>query len=87
MAYTGPIAPIKVDQDGLIVMAQPNTTGPTVDLYEDFQCPICKQFEEKSGDLVKRLAGEGKIKVNFHLLGFVNPEGSVRAAAAGRCRA
>lgn len=85
--YKGPQAPVKVESDGSIVMAQPKATGPQVDLYEDFQCPICKEFEKKSGDTVKRLAAEGKIKVTYRVLGFVNPEGSVRGAVAGWCAA
>ncbi|MBW8481081.1 DsbA family protein [Actinomadura parmotrematis] len=85
--YTGPLAPTTVAADGTVTMAQPTATGPTVDLYEDFQCPICKEFEEKSGATVKKLAGQGKIKVVYHVLGFVNQQGSVRAGAAAKCAA
>jgi protein-disulfide isomerase len=87
-AYSGPLAPAKVEQDGTVVMAQPNFSGgPSVEVYEDFQCPICKAYESASGDVVKRLAGQGKIKVTYHVLAFVNPEGSTRAAVAGKCAA
>ncbi|RFU37497.1 hypothetical protein DZF91_32580 [Actinomadura logoneensis] len=85
--YKGATAPVKVTADGTVVMGKPGVKGPTVDLYEDFQCPICKEFEKASGDTVKQLAAEGKITVNYHILSFVNPEGSPRAAVAGWCAA
>lgn len=85
--YTGALAPATVAADGTVVMAQPNAVGPAVDLYEDFQCPVCKLFESVSGEVVQRLAAEGKIKLSYHVLAFVNPRGSVRAAVAARCAA
>ncbi|MQY02265.1 DsbA family protein [Actinomadura macrotermitis] len=87
VGYQGALAPTSVQPDGAVVMAQPNATGAAVDLYEDFQCPICKEFEGKSGDVLKKLAAQGKIKVTYHVLAFVNPEGSTRAAVAGKCAA
>lgn len=86
-AYKGPLAPTTVEQDGAVVMAQPNVTGPSVELYEDFQCPICKDFESVSGNMVKALASQGKIKLTYRILAFVNPKGSTRAAVAAKCAA
>lgn len=85
--YKGAVAPIQVGADGVVTMGKPGAKGPTVDLYEDFQCPICKEFEKTSGDTVKQLAAEGKITVKYHILSFVNPQGSPRAAVAGWCAA
>ncbi|MCP2338212.1 DsbA family protein [Actinomadura rupiterrae] len=85
--YKGATAPVQVAADGTVTMGQPNAKGPTVDLYEDFQCPICKEFEKASGDTIKKLAADGKITVKYHILSFVNPEGSPRAAVAGWCAA
>ncbi|MEV5575128.1 thioredoxin domain-containing protein [Spirillospora sp. NPDC052269] len=85
--YKGTVAPIKVETDGTVTMGKPGAKGPTMDLYEDFQCPICKEFEKASGDTVKQLAAEGKVTVKYHILSFVNPQGSPRAAVAGWCAA
>ncbi|HET7820102.1 MAG TPA: thioredoxin domain-containing protein [Ornithinibacter sp.] len=46
--------------------------APTVDLYEDFQCPICAQFEAALGSTFQGLAQEGKLKLNYHVLNFLD---------------
>ena len=45
---------------------------PTVDLYEDFQCPICAQFESALGPTFQELAAQGKVKLNYHVLNFLD---------------
>lgn len=59
---------------------------PTVDLWEDFQCPVCKQFELVNGSYMQKLVTEKKAKVVYHLLSFIGPE-SVLAANASACAA
>lgn len=66
--------------------------GPvTIDLYEDYQCPACKQFQQVSGDALKQLASEGKATVVFHPVVFLNrfstTDYSTRSAAASGCAA
>ena len=46
--------------------------APTVDLYEDFQCPICAQFESALGSTFQDLAAQGKLKLNYHVLNFLD---------------
>jgi len=46
--------------------------APTVDLYEDFQCPICGQFEAALGSTFQDLAAQGKLKLNYHVLNFLD---------------
>jgi protein-disulfide isomerase len=46
--------------------------APTVDLYEDFQCPICAQFEAALGSTMQGLAQDGKLKLNYHVLNFLD---------------
>ncbi|GAA4562230.1 DsbA family protein [Planotetraspora kaengkrachanensis] len=84
-SFSGAIAPITVQETGTVTMAQPGVTKPVLDIYEDFQCPICKDFEHINGGLVKQYAAQGKIKVVYHPIAFVNPQGSLRAAAAAQC--
>jgi protein-disulfide isomerase len=59
---------------------------PTIDLWEDFQCPICKQFELTNGSYIQQLVATKKAKVVYHLLSFIGPE-SILAANAGACAA
>ncbi|GII54226.1 membrane protein [Planotetraspora thailandica] len=84
-SYAGALAPVSVQEDGTVVMARPGVTKPVLDVYEDFQCPICKEFEHINAAQIKQFAAEGKIKVVYHPIAFVNPQGSLRAAAAAQC--
>ena len=55
-----------------------------VDLWEDFQCPNCRNFEAVSGGYLNDLARAGKIRVTYHPMTFIGPE-SILAAAAAAC--
>jgi protein-disulfide isomerase len=83
------LAPITVQADGAVVMAKPGVTKPVIDVYEDFQCPACKEFERVSGQTFKNLAAEGKAKVVYHPITIFSQEptksNSVRAGNAARC--
>jgi protein-disulfide isomerase len=71
--------------DGLVV----GTGGKTVEVYLDFLCPHCKEFEESSGDTVNQMVTNGKIKLVYHPLAFLDSSSttqySTRAAAAAGC--
>lgn len=41
--------------------------APTLDVYEDFQCPACAEFERGAGSTITDLAEQGKIKLVYHL--------------------
>ncbi|WP_030243340.1 DsbA family protein [Streptomyces sp. NRRL S-350] len=91
-------APAAAASAPLVVPA--NTTGPdgtvitygkadaphTMEVYEDFRCPICKHFEAANGETVKKLTEDGGIKVEFHLAAFLDKnlggKGSRTALAA-----
>lgn len=64
---------------------------PTVDIYEDFQCPICNEFEKANGSQVMAMAKAGKIKLTYHVLSFLddnfNNDGSLIAANGSFCAA
>ncbi|REE99759.1 DsbA family protein [Thermomonospora umbrina] len=61
----GAQAPTTRQPDGSIVMAEPGVTGPVLEIFEDFQCPACKAMEDATGDTVRRLAAEGRVKVVY----------------------
>ncbi len=70
---------------------------PTLELWEDFQCPACAQVEALAGDSIKALADEGLVKVLFRPATFLdvslavpneangNPFSSARATGAWGC--
>ena len=40
---------VAVDSDPATVLVGPASAKVTVDLYEDFLCPVCRQFEQTYG--------------------------------------
>ena len=64
-----------------------NTGAPVkIDLWEDPQCPVCRNFETSIGAYVEDLVRSKKATVVFHVLSFLGPE-SIRAANALMCSA
>jgi protein-disulfide isomerase len=62
--------------------------GPvTIDIYEDFMCPVCHEFETSSGATLKQLVTDKKVTVRYHPIAILDrysngTEYSTRAAAA-----
>jgi protein-disulfide isomerase len=64
-----------------------------IDLYLDFRCPHCKDFEDESGGTIDKMVDDGTATVTYWPLAFVSPDASPRlanafanAAAAGKGR-
>ena len=70
-------------------------TKPVIDLYEDFQCPVCEQYESNIGADIEAFATSGKASVVYHSLTFLDSvdksspanvkQSSTRAASAAAC--
>jgi protein-disulfide isomerase len=80
--------------DGQGVTVGRKGAGTHIDLYLDYRCPHCKDFEEEAGDTIGKLVDDGTATVTYHPMTFVNPKASPRianafacAAAAGKTRA
>jgi protein-disulfide isomerase len=75
--------------DGAVTMVKPGAGTTVVDVYEDFQCPACKEFHRINDVTLKDLAREGRAKVVYHPIVLFSEEplagNSTRAAAAARC--
>ena len=72
--------------DGIVF----NAGLPTkVDVFEDFQCPICKLFEEPIGGYLTSLITEKKAQVTYHPLSFLGngskDDESIAASNAAYC--
>jgi len=67
--------------------------GPVVvDLYEDFMCPICHEFENATGATIKQLVADKKITVRYHTVAILDASSngtqySTRAAGAAAAAA
>jgi Thioredoxin len=63
--------------DGGVLVGAENARRRLV-LFEDPQCPYCRQFEEVSGDLLRREVAAGAVAVEYRMRCFLGIE-SVRA--------
>lgn len=59
---------------GTIVTAGKTDAPVTVDVYEDFLCPVCERFEAKYRDDVTAALNDGKIKVNYHATAILDSQ-------------
>jgi protein-disulfide isomerase len=62
----------------------------TVDLYEDFQCPHCMEFEQSAGAVLDSLVRSNHAQIRYHTLSFLDAASngnrySSRAANAALC--
>lgn len=61
----------------------------TLQIWEDFRCPACAQFENVMRDSIHELESAGALKAEYHLAtlidGNMGGSGSLRAANAAAC--
>lgn len=96
-AETPQATPTSVTDTGAIRAASPDvataagTTSPkaVLTVYEDFQCPICKNFEAGFGDTIDQLRTSGALAVDYHPISILDrmssTKYSTRAANASLC--
>ena len=78
MNFNDPVAaPSGHTADGGVLVGDVKANNDMV-LYEDPQCPYCRQFEELNGTLIAGLVGAGELAVEYRMRCFLGPE-SVRA--------
>lgn len=82
--------PNAVGQDA--ILANPATAGKaqyTLDIFMDYQCPVCKQSEDIYADVWKKLADEGFVKLQLHTMTFMDEnlrnDSSTKVAIAAAC--
>ncbi|WP_116245222.1 thioredoxin domain-containing protein [Nocardiopsis sp. FIRDI 009] len=91
--FDGALAPQTVQEDGSVVMAQPGAEAPVVEVYADYQCPACRQFELLNGDVLKETAAAGEAIVHFRPVSIFAQQAvpissnSLRGGAAARAAA
>ncbi|GAB4540320.1 MAG: thioredoxin domain-containing protein [Anaerolineales bacterium] len=88
------IAPEAVTYKQVDVSSQGDPNAPVrIDVYEDFQCPACRNFSSDIEPLiVKNLVETGKVYYTFHNYPFIDGKGisggeSDQAANAAMCAA
>lgn len=79
---------IEITDTGVVVVGQAD--APTIQIWEDFNCPACGTFEGQNGEQIATAVEAGDLRVEYHNLDFQNPgstsgEYSTRAIAAIQC--
>jgi protein-disulfide isomerase len=76
---------------GILADPAAKSTVPTLDVYADFQCPVCGQFEKAFGSTLTDLAKTGQVKYVVHMMTFLDTnlgnDSSKRASNAAACAA
>ncbi len=71
------------------VFLGPDNAPVTVTVFEDFQCPICREFETNVGPTIQSLRDAGTIKVEYRSIAFLDRMSSTnystRALNAAAC--
>jgi protein-disulfide isomerase len=78
-------APVTITNGKPIVLGQA-TAGVRIQLYEDFHCPHCADFEDALGPTVTAEQKAGTVAVELYPMSFIDP-GSAYAANAMACSA
>jgi protein-disulfide isomerase len=63
---------VPANADGTtIVYGNPNAKN-TLQVYEDFRCPICDELEKSAGPAIQALADNGTYKIEYHMATFLD---------------
>ncbi|MFJ6567106.1 thioredoxin domain-containing protein [Streptomyces sp. NPDC091292] len=88
---SGPVVAPKgaTGKDSLAIPVGQDTAKSTLTIWEDFRCPVCKQFEDMYRSTIHELTGSGKLKVEYHFAtlidGNLGGSGSLHGANAAAC--
>ena len=56
------------------IVMNPDTAGPDakeLEIYFDYQCPACKQFEQQMAGTLESMAQSGEVKITYHTMTFM----------------
>jgi protein-disulfide isomerase len=91
VAQTVPAGVVGGTGGGILVNATSKPNAPTLDVYADYQCPICGRFEKQFGPSIVAMAKAGQIKYVAHMMTFLDinlkNDSSARATNAAACAA
>jgi protein-disulfide isomerase len=81
-----------VAREGAVVLVGADSAKVTLDVYEDFLCPICRVFEEQYGGDLAEHVEKGTLRLRYHMLPMLSqnsdpPGYSMDSANAGLCAA
>ncbi|SDE66088.1 DsbA family protein [Auraticoccus monumenti] len=86
------VTPPNANADNTGIIANPGVApadAPVLTIYQDFQCPACKSFEDALGATVNEMAASGQVTVEHRTMTFLDRslrnDASFRAGVAAAC--
>ena len=76
--------PASLDESGTGITLGDVSAPVTVDIWIDFSCPHCRDFEEENGETIDEIAASGDAEIVYHPASFLTDE-SATAANAFAC--
>ncbi|MEE3852870.1 thioredoxin domain-containing protein [Gordonia sp. LSe1-13] len=78
-----------LSENAALIIGEPSAPQ-TIDVFEDFMCPACREFEQQSGTAITQAINNGSLRVRYHMLTFLDDRSasgdySTRAAGAAQC--
>ncbi|WP_010539943.1 DsbA family protein [Dietzia alimentaria] len=79
---------VEITSTGVIAVGE--QAAPTIQVWEDYMCPACGNFEAQYGEEIASAVEDGQLRAEFHTLNFLDRssgsgEYSTRALAAIQC--
>jgi protein-disulfide isomerase len=63
-------------RDGVVVTVGKAGAKASIDVYADFLCPICGEFEKQYKGQVEQAINDGKLQVRYHMVPLLNQRSS-----------
>jgi protein-disulfide isomerase len=91
-AGTNSSVPVNATSDASGIVVNPGTFKdgvPKVEVFLDYQCPVCKQFETQFGTTLDDMATKGEIQLIYRTMTFLDNklrnDSSLKAGIAAAC--
>jgi protein-disulfide isomerase len=85
----GQVQAVRVASPDVITTEGTSDPKVVVSLFEDFQCPACRNFEQAFGPTLNKLVDNGAIAIDYHSVAIlnspINQNYSTRSGNAGYC--
>ena len=71
-ASAGDVQAVRISSAALIKKADSDEPKAVLSIYEDFQCPHCRDFEKAFGPTVNKIVESGAAAVDYYMLAILN---------------
>jgi len=86
---SGDVQAVRIASSSLIKKDGTDEPKAVLALYEDFQCPHCREFEKTFGSTITKLVDSGAVAADYYMVAILNSSlnnnYSTRAANAAYC--